>query len=242
MYPGRYRSTRRFLWALLFLFPVLNRAQGQAFQYARDYERILQQTQTPGDSLEYGKLLPLFRANDRNLTVYQMLALMIGYTGRPEYRPFEDVKTERLLLRLNDSARYKETLTACDTFLRSHPLNQAAIIEKAYAFYKLGRNDSAAFYKEQFGRLMAAMDWSGNGRSPDGAMFAMGPEDGLNFVDKYYHAEVSRSRSVTDSDGNYCSAVEMKFRKDGQDRHVVFYFILQHAANTTAKKSPPAHK
>jgi hypothetical protein len=227
----------KYSYGLILLLLSTIGCKAQSFNYQKDYNTLLMHTQTKGDSIDYKSLLPKFLNNDPKLTVYQTLALMIGYTGLPDYKPFEDIKIERLLLQLNDSAKYEQVLTMCDTFLITHPLNQTAIIEKAYAFYKLKKNDSAAFYKEQFGRLMAAMDWSNNGRSPNTAMFAIGPKDGQNFVDKYYHADVGNTGNTTDKDGNYCSSVEMKYKKEGKDKSVVFYFVLQHAANSTAKKN-----
>ena len=208
----------------------------QSFNYQKDYESILKRTQTKGDSFEYKHLLPKFLKNDKTLTVAETLSLMIGYTGLPNYRPFDDVKTEHLILHLNDSARYKEAIRMCDTFLKNHPLNQAAIIEKAYAYYQLKQQDSASYYKQQFGRIMAAMDWSADGRTPDNAMFAIGPEDGKNFADKYYHSDVGNTTTVINKYGDYCSAVQMKYKKDGKMNEIVFYFALQHAANTTSKK------
>ena len=161
---------------------------------------------------------------------------MIGYTGWEQYAPYEDLKIERLIYKLNDSARYQEAIAVCDTFLKTHPLNQQAIIEKSYAFHKLNQPDSSRYYKEQFGRIMAAMDWSADGRSPDHAMFAIGPDDGKNFIDKYYHAELGRDGSDEDSNGNFCDMLEMKIKQKGKEQSVVFFFAIQHAVNTTAKK------
>jgi hypothetical protein len=219
-----------------------NVTNAQSFNYERDYNNILKHSQTKGDSLEYKKLLPKFLKNDKSLTVYQTLALMIGYSGLPTYKPFNDLKTEHLILHLNDSAKYDDAIRVCDSFLRFHPLNQAAIIEKAYAFFKLKKTDSAVYYKQQFANLMAAMDWSGDGHSPDKAMFALGLEDGRNFADKYYHADVLDSKTLLDSHGNYCNAVDLKFKKNGKTDNMTFYFVLQHAANTTAKKNADINK
>jgi len=220
---------------LLCLF-ICNNCVAQHFNYEKDYPAILKRTQTKGDSLNYVSLLPKFLKNDPTLSVYETLCLMIGYSGLPGYKPFNDVKTERWLIRLNDSARYETVLKVCDTFLKRQPLNQAAIIEKAYAFYKLNKNDSAAFYKEQFARIMATMDWSNDGRTPGTAMFALGPDDGKNFADKYYHAEVGKTGTVLNDQGNYCSSVETLFKRDGKQKSTVFYFVLQHALNTADKE------
>jgi hypothetical protein len=208
----------------------------QHFNYENDYPAILKRTQAKNDSLNYSVLLPKFLKNDSSLSVYETLCLMIGYSGLPVYKPFNDIKTERLLIQLNDSAKYETVLKICDTFLATHPLNQGGIIEKAYAYYKLNRNDSAAFYKEQFARIMATMDWSNDGRTPETAMFALGPDDGKNFADKYYHAEAGNTSTIINNYGNYCSSVEIIYKKEGKQKSAIFYFVLQHAANTTASK------
>ena len=233
--PLKAFITKYCYWFLVFLF-TSTISHAQSFNYERDYNSILKQTQTKGDSLNYNRLLPRFLNNDKSLTVFQILALMIGYSGLPEYKPFDDLKTEHTILHLNDSAKYEVAIHLCDSFLHHHPLNQLAIIEKAYAYYKLKKNDSAAYYKKQFANIMAAMDWSGDGRSADKAMFALGLEDGKNFADKYYHADVGETKTVIDKYGNYCSAVKMNYKKDGKTDSMVFYFVLQHAANTTTEK------
>ncbi len=211
----------------------------QKFSYHLDYEKLLKRTRQKNDSLYYPTLLRAFLKNDSTLTVYQMLSLMVGYTGLSGFSPYDDLKTEKLIYKFNDSARYDEVIHICDTFLKTHPLNQQAIIEKSYAFHKLGNADSSRFYKEQFSRIMAAMDWSADGRSPDHAMFAIGPNDGRNFIDKYYHAELGRHSTTEDSQGNFCDMLEIKFKKKGKEESAVFFFVIQHAVNTTAKKATP---
>lgn len=208
--------------------------RGQSFEYNRDYEKGLSRSRDKTDMLYYPRLLPRFLTQDTTLTVTDMLYLMIGYTGLPGFRPYQDMETEKRIYRLNNEAQYAAAILICDTFLQQHPLNQSAIIEKAYAFHQLGKKDSAAFYKEQFGRIMAAMDWSGNGHDPESAIFSIGPYDGQNFIDKYYHADLGRSGSAEDSKGNFCYQLEMLFKRAGQKQAVVLFFAIQHAVNTTA--------
>ncbi len=210
-------------------------SSGQNFNYHQDYKRILKRTKASGDTLSYSYLLPKFLRNDPSLTVFQMLCVMIGYTGQPGFSPYKDLATEQAIYKLNNTEKYKEAIAVCDTFLSIHPLNQQAIIEKAYAFHKLNIKDSAAFYKKQFANIMAAMDWSADGKTPDHAMFAIGPDDGKNFIDKYYHADIGRSEEIKDSNGATCSMMEMKFKKDGKEQSLVFYFMIQHAIGTKSK-------
>lgn len=209
--------TKQCLYITIFLF-LSAHSYAQQFNYERDYPAIVQRSKNTTDSLSYKKLLPKFLNNDATLTVYETLCVMIGYTGLSNYKPFDDLKTERYITTLNDSAKYELALKTCDTFLAHHPLNQKALIEKAYAFYKLKNDDSATFYKGQFAKIMAAMDWSNNGRTANTAMFAIGPEDGQNFVDKYYHAEVGSIAATTDKDGNYCSKIEMKYKQKARSK------------------------
>ena len=196
---------------------------------------MLTRTKDKADSMYYQRLLPHFLAQDTTLTVKEMLYLMIGYTGQPGFSPYQDLETEKRVYRLNNETKYKEAVQASDTFLQQHPLNQSVLLEKAFAFHQLKQSDSAAFYKGQFGRIMAAMDWSAGGRTPEEAIFSIGPQDGQNFIDKYYHADLGRSSSAEDHNGNFCQMLEMKFKKDGKEQAIVLYFAIQHAVNTTAR-------
>ncbi|WP_118950496.1 DUF4919 domain-containing protein [Taibaiella helva] len=213
-------------------FALTGRAQH--FNYRKDYETILRRSRDTADAAYYPRLLSRFLKGDSTVTVAQMLHLMIGYTGRQPFTPYEDLATEKRIYEYNNKTQHEEAIKLCDSFLQLRPLNQQAIIEKAYAFHKLNRQDSSTWYKAQFGRLMAAMDWSADGRTPDHAMFAIGPKDGQNFIDKYYHADLGRSGSAEDSEGNFCDMLEMKFRKEGKQQSVILYFAIQHAVNTTA--------
>lgn len=207
---------------------------GQEFLYERDYLRVLARSRNVADSFHYNRLLSRFLVNDPALSVKEMLYLMVGYTGLPEYKPYVYRETEKKIVKLNDQSKYKEALQLCDTFLSQYPLSQMAIIEKAYAFYKLKLTDSAQFYKEQFARIMAAMDWSADGLSPETAMFSIGPYDGQNFVDKYYHADPGRINTIENKAGDLCAVVEMFFKKEGVPKKMNFYFNIQHAVNTQA--------
>jgi len=229
-------SFLKIFFVAITLFCLSYQSQGQNFDYDKDYPKILARTKLANDSLYYPTLLQKFLVNDKKLTVYETLALMIGFTGNKYYQPYSYIKTERIIKELNDKEHYKEAINVADSFLKKHPLSQQAIIEKAYSYHKLNQKDSAIFYKEQFGRLMAAMDWSNDGRTPETAMFAIGHHDGQNFVDKYYHADLGKKGTIEDKNGNLCEMLEMKFKKDGKENTVVFFFVIQHAANTLQEK------
>ncbi len=222
------------LW-LFFLLNWAAPAQSQEFLYDRDYQPMLLRSKTQGDPFYYSNLLSRFLVNDSTLSVIEMMYLMIGYTGTPYFQPYLYRATEKTIKSLNDQRRYKEALMICDTFLTRYPLSQSAIIEKAYAFHQLKQYDSAVHYKEQFARIMAAMDWSADGHSPETAMFAIGPYDGQNFVDMYYHAELGKINTVENQNGDLCSAVEIIFKQKEQVQKTNFYFVIQHAANTLKK-------
>ena len=222
------------LWLSFFCLPAMVKAQ--VFDYHKDYDKMLVRTQDKADTMYYNRLLPRFLKLDTTLTVKEMLYLMVGYTGQPGFKPYQDLETEKRVYSLNNEARYDKAIQAADSFLKLHPLNQSVLIEKAFAYHQLKQLDSAAFYKGQFSRIMATMDWSARGRTPEEAIFAIGPQDGQNFIDKYYHADLGRSGSAEDRDGNFCQMLEMKFRKAGKEQAVVLYFAIQHAVNTTASQ------
>lgn len=244
-------KTLKFSFLILLLL-FTGTVQAQHFNYHTDYRKVLEQTRNKTDSLYYDNLRQRFLVNDSTMTVYEVLALMIGYTGQPAYRPYEQQRTENRIYKLNNEGQFGEVIRICDSFLAKHPLNQQAIIEKAYAFHKTDQPDSSRFYKEQFGRIMAAMDWSGEGKTPETAMFAIGPADGQNFIRKYYRGNIGITGSDRDEHGNLCDVLEMKFEQDGEEKSTILYFVIEHAAasrqlspavsKTIKKKSIPGKK
>jgi hypothetical protein len=198
------------------------------FNYKDDFKKVLSKTKDQKDNLCYDKLLKRFSANDTTLTDFEVLALLIGFTDKPEYKPYDDLMTEREIYKLNDEKKYQEGLDKANTFLKSHPLSVKTLFEKSYAFYKLGQQDSAQYYSYQGQRIFEAMYFSGNGLTKETPTFALGPADGQDYIYKFAGATIGTMGSGRDNNGNFLDILEAKL-EDGQS--VTLYFIIQHATD-----------
>jgi len=196
------------------------------FNYKDDFKNILFKTKDNSNNLSYDKLLSRFSANDTTLTDFEVLALLIGFTDKPEFKPYQDLDTEREIFKLNGEKKYKEGLSLANKFLNTHPLSVKALFEKAYSFHKLQKEDSAKYYLYQGQRIFKAMYFSGNGKTKEDPTFSLGPADGQDYIYKFVGAKIGTMGSGRDKDGNFLDILEAKF-DNGQT--MTLYFIIQHA-------------
>jgi hypothetical protein len=203
-------------------------ALGQTtFNYQRDFKVILEKTKDPNNNLSYDKLLKRFTSNDTTMTDFEVLALLIGYTDKPEFKPYHYLDTERKIFKLNGEGKFQQALDTANLFLQKHPVSQQAIIEKSYSYYKLENRDSSDYYSYQFRRIMKAMDFSGDG--VDNPIFALGPADGQNYIRRYLVAKIGSMGSSIDRNGNFLDMLEV-VPNDGSSSYKL-YFIIQHATD-----------
>lgn len=199
-----------------------------SFHYASDFKKVLTKTKDPADALSYDKLLKRFNANDSTLSDYEVLALLIGFTDKPEYKPYDDLDIEREIYKLNGEKKYAEALELANKFLKTHPLSVKALFEKSYAYHKLDQDKDATYFATQGFMIFKAMYFSGDGQSQETASFALGPADGQDYIYKFVRADIGTMGSGRDGNNNFLDILDAKF-KDG---HVVqLYFIIQHATN-----------
>src|SRR5687768_16504702 len=153
----------------LFLFNTLGQnVFGQTtFNYKDDFKMVLAKTRDQNDDLYYNKLLGRFAVNDTTMSDFEILALLIGFTDKPEYKPYQDMDIEREIYKLNGEKKYQEGLVSASKFLMTHPLSVKTLFEKAYSFHKLEQKDSAQFYLYQGQRVFEAMYFSGNGKTKE---------------------------------------------------------------------------
>src|SRR5689334_21495769 len=102
---------------LILIFGTVISSLGQKFDYSRDFMPILAKSKDPADVFYYDKLLIRFKANDSTLTGEEMLALLIGFTDKPEYKPYAVLKTERLIYKLNGEGKYQQALDTAQMLL-----------------------------------------------------------------------------------------------------------------------------
>lgn len=198
------------------------------FSYKDDFKKVLAKTKDQKDNLSYGKLLKRFSANDTTLTDFDVLALLIGFTDKPEYKPYDDLMTEREIYKLNGEKKYQEGLDKANEFLKKHPLSVKALFEKSYSFHKLEQKDSAQYYLYQGQRIFKAMYFSGDGKTRETPTFALGAADGQDYISKVVGADIGSMGSGSDKNGNFLDILEAKF-KDGKTMSL--YFIIQHATD-----------
>ena len=154
------------------------------FNYKEDFKKVLLKTQNPSDNLYYEKLLKRFNVNDSTMTDFEVLALLIGFTDKPEYKPYQDITTEREIYNLNGEDKFQEALDKGIKFIETHPLSVKVLFEIAYAYHKLGKEDNVKKYTYKGKRIFEAMYFSGNGTSMDTPAFALGPADGQDLFIK----------------------------------------------------------
>ncbi len=199
-----------------------------AFQYSTDFKKILVQTQSAKSQWSYDKLAARFAANDTTLNNHEVLALLIGFTNMPQYKPYEDLALERDIMELNKVNKYKEALALGLQFLDQHPFSIKVLHEVAFAYYAHEKMDSTSYYMYKVYRIYQAMAFSGEGTSPDSPIFALGPADGQDYLRKFAYATLGSMGSGHDKNGNFLDILEAHFR-DGTSE--TYYFVIQHATD-----------
>lgn len=201
-------------------------SSAQTFNYAKDFNTILAKTKDKNDELNYDKLLTRFKKNDSTLTDAQVLALLIGYTAKPQYKPYADLKEEQAVYNLNAEGNYFEGLQAANAFLKTHPFSIKVIFECSFSYYKMGKLDSAKYVSSLGYRIFKAMKYSGDGKSKASPIFALGPTDGEDYIYKWVSSGIGLKDSGADEAGNALQILEVVTRVT---QPYNLYFVIQHA-------------
>lgn len=216
------------------------------FIYKRDFKAILDSSQDRTSSLYYQKLIIRFLNNDSSLTNSEVLALMIGYTGNPHYKPLEDMEKEQEIYDLNLNGECREVIKRSRPFLQTHPLSLLILREISYAYQQVSKReyqanlimdsavlyqDSGKYFMDLNDKIMEAMIYSGKGRTPEAPIFALGIADGEYFIPNVgFRIETDGQKEKKDTewnkDGNFVEVItalvdNVNVRK--------YYFIIQHA-------------
>jgi Domain of unknown function (DUF4919) len=200
----------------------------ETFNYQTDVKNILAKTKDEKDNLYYEKLLKRYDVNDTTLTNFEILSLLIGYTDKKEYKPYEDLDMEREIYKLNGEGKFQEGLDKGLTFIKTHPFSVKTLFEIGYSYHKLNNEDKADFYVYKGQKIFEAMFFSGSGTTQEKATFALGPADGQDYIRKFIGAKIGIMGSGKDKYGNFLDILETKF-EDGKTGKL--YFIIQHATN-----------
>lgn len=224
---------------LTIVFCLFAEAQDFKFKYSRDFDRVVKASSDPSSKLNYQSLLDRFLADDTSMTNYQVLSLLIGFTQQADYDPEKIKYAESKLYSLNANSEFEQATIIEDDLLEKYPLTSVGLIEKAYTCARLEQLEDMDKYGKRFRKIMQAMIFSGNGKDPESAIFALSINDARNFVKKVLKAQVGLSGFMKTEDGHYVVAIEAIFEKDteadieeGDDKNIYVdrvFFNLTHA-------------
>ena len=195
------------------------------FNYQRDFRKMQEQSQDKTSPYYYKKLLIRFLNNDSSLTHRDVLALMIGYTVDPNYKPFKDMQTEQEIFDLNDHGQYDDALTESKEYLQKHPLSLRILKERSYSYHQLYKKDSADYFMNLVDKIMGAMIFSGKGKSMDKAIFSLGLNDGEHFIANI-GMSVNQKTTTWDRNKNFIFEVNAM---DNEGTYENWFFNIQHA-------------
>lgn len=243
-HPPPYGFAMRCLLILLLMHLLgwAGRAQAQTFVYHRDYSRLLQQSQNPASPSYYPTLLQRFQQH-QGLTNEQVVELMVGYTGQVGFAPYDDLRDGRHLYELNENKQYAEAVHYGRQFLRKHPLNLPALTEQMYAYQQVNQADSAQYATQQLQALMQAMASTGDGRSAETAIFAIGPTDGQVYILRQLKARLgSGMGSGRDKQGNFVDILSVVSGNDDREKGYSLFFQIQPASASLLKELKKAQR
>lgn len=215
------------------------------FNYHKDFKNIIDSSQNNESRLYYHRLIKRFLDNDSSLTKYETLALMIGFTENPHYRPLEDMEKEQEIFEHNKNEEFQTAVVKSRRYLPTHPLSLLVLREISYAYQQLSKDyarnfvmdtaimfqDSGKYFMDLNDKIMEAMIFSGKGKTPETPIFSMGLADGEYFIFNVgYKIESDGVKETKDTEWN----------KDGDFVEVItaltdnvnarkFYFVIQHA-------------
>ena len=210
----------------------------QTFNYKKDFKSILMNSQDEESNLFYKKLLKRFLDNDSTLTNYETLALMIGFTENPKYKPMEDMEKEVEIFDHNNANEFSEAIEKSKSYLRGHPLSLLVLREISYAYGKISKvyekdmvfdsaiyfNGLSSYYMSLNDRIMEAMIFSGKGRSPENPIFSLGLADGEYFIPNVGY-EIEKKNTLWNKNGDFLEHIVALDKLTTKD----FYFVIQHA-------------
>lgn len=196
-----------------------------AFDYHRDFKTILEKTQDRSSELYYQKLLIRFLDNDSSLSRYETLALMIGFTENPHFKPLKDMEKEKEIYELTKGGEFRDAIDQSRVYLQTHPLSLLVLREISYAYNRLRMADSAKYFMDLNDKLMEAMIYSGKGKKPEAPIFSLGLADG-----EYFIPNIGYTIERKDTEWNkYNDFLEVIEAFTDLDAKVTFYFAIQHA-------------
>ena len=241
-----FKNMKPLSLSFLLLFLLLNGLKSQnpvdstvkTFNYKKDFKSILTNSQDQESNLYYEKLLKRFQDNDSSLTNYETLALMIGYTENPKYKPMEDMEKEVEIFDHNNDNQFSEAIEKSKSYLQGHPVSLLVLREISYAYSKISKvyekdmvfdsaiyfNGLSSYYMSLNDRIMEAMIFSGKGRTPENPIFSLGLADGEHFIPNVGY-QIEKKNTLWNKNGDFLEHIVALDKLTTKD----FYFVIQHA-------------
>lgn len=197
------------------------------FNYNRDFRKLKTLTEDRKSDYFYQKLLIRYLDHDSSLTYPEMLVLMIGFTDHNNYKPLENLETEKEIIELNDHGYFQDAIEECKKYLRKNPFSLSANKEMSYAYHKIGLTDSAKYFMHRNDMIMEAMIFSGGkkGRTPETAFFSLGLNDGDYFIP---NVGLSPTNSSVKKD-KFKNTIYVIDAMNIESAVISYYFNIQHA-------------
>jgi len=195
------------------------------FNYQRDFRTMVEQSQDRTSPYYYKTQLIRFLNNDNTLTHREMLALMIGYSQDPHYKPMKDMQKEQEIFDMNEDGDYQGALTESLTYLKQHPLSLRILKECSYSYHQLYKKDSADYYMALVDKVMGAMIYSGKGKTIDKAIYSLGLNDGEWFIANI-GMSVNGKNTMWDKKNNFLFIVNAM---DDEGTYENWYFNITNA-------------
>ena len=126
--------------------------------------------------MNYFKLLERFEDLDTTMTTEEVLALMIGTTIQPDYKPYMYVSRERALVYKSLDDNFQSAFDSCNAILSKHPLNFTALMGRDITARKLNDLKSEQ-YRIMFLKVVDVIFYTGDG-SIEHPFMVLGPIDG----------------------------------------------------------------
>ena len=208
------------------------------FNYHRDFKSILDSTQDRNSSLYYQKLIIRFLDNDSTLTKAETLALMIGYTENPHYKPLEDMEKETEIFEHNNNTEFQDAVYKSRPYLQTHPLSLLVLREISYAYSRLSKavqkdllfekailyQDSSKYFIDLNDKIMEAMIYSGKGRSAEAPIFSLGLSDGEYFIPNIGY-KIEKKDTDWNKNKDFVEIITALVNQTSKN----FYFVIEHA-------------
>lgn len=206
---------------------------GTTFDYTKDFKTLLAETKKSGSPYYYETQLKKFN-DGAEQTDMEVLTLLIGFTDNEHYQPYKDIFVDKALYDLNEEGKYIEVIEKSDRILAANPFLIKVMMEKQYAYSKLGKQDEMDALNLKMRKIYHAMYFSSTdgGKTIGNAMFALHPKDGQYFIKYVIKSKIGTMGSGSDGKGNFIDILEALI--DGKS--VMMYFNVDHAARTIMKK------